>query len=201
MFTGVRLLLLCLILSACSGPRGRDAEPSSWRGATRTRVLPKPAVTLTATDGQPYDLRDRTAGKVTLLFFGYTYCPDICPLHMANIAAVLREMRPSERQRVAVVFVTTDPARDSLPRLRSWLDHFDPSFVGLRGDLDVVNEAQRQLYLPPAMLGAPDSTGAYDVGHSAVVVAFTPDDSARIVYPFGIRQADWAHDLPRLIDW
>jgi len=138
---------------------------------------------------------------VTLLFFGYTHCPDVCPVHMANLAAVLREYAPSERRRIEVVFVTTDPARDTLSRLRAWLDNFDADFVGLRGDIETVNAVQNVLMLPAAMLGEPDSAGRYEVGHSAVVVAFTPDDSARVMYPFGTRQADWAADLPHLLAW
>ena len=191
--------MIAMLLAACT-PR-QDAPDSPWRGATLVTPLAKPAVTLTATDGTPYDLRARTAGMVTLLFFGYTHCPDVCPVHMANLAAVLRDYAPSDRARIHVVFVTTDPGRDSLPRLRQWLDSFDREYVGLRGDLETVNAAQAALGLPPAILGEPDSTGWYDVGHSAVVVAFTPDDSARVVYPFGTRQADWAYDLRRLLAW
>ncbi|MEX0690668.1 MAG: SCO family protein [Gemmatimonadales bacterium] len=195
-----RLLMLILLLTACTD-RARDLPPDRWRGAVLMNALPKPAVTLTATDGQPFDLRERTAGTVTLLFFGFTNCPDICPVHMANLGAVLRDYAPSVRQRISVVFVTTDPARDSLPRLREWLNNFDRDFIGLWGEAETVNRAQAALGLPPSILGTPDSTGRYDVGHSAVVVAFTPDDSARFVYPFGIRQADWANDLPQLLAW
>jgi protein SCO1/2 len=153
----------------------------------------------TDTDGRPYDLRARTDGFLTLLFFGYTHCPDVCPVHMANIAAVLAELPPSVTTRIKVLFVTTDPGRDTSERLRTWLARFDARFVGLTADTATVNRAQAALMLPPAQIGTADSAGNDLVGHAAAVVAFSPDGHARAMYPFGTRQADWAHDIPRLL--
>jgi protein SCO1/2 len=113
---------------------------------------------------------------------------------------VLKGLPPSVTTRTKVLFVTTDPARDTPERLRTWLAGFDPAFIGLFGDTATVNRTQAALMLPPAQIGVPDSTGSYEVGHAAAVVAFTPDGWARAMYPFGIRQADWAHDIPKLLD-
>jgi protein SCO1/2 len=139
---------------------------------------------------------------LTLLFFGYTYCPDVCPMHMANIAAVLKKLDYADRQRVRVVFVTTDPDRDTPPRLRSWLDQIDSSFVGVGGPPQQLAALQQSLGLAPAKpepapAGGPSSS--YGVSHAAVVLAFTPDDSLRVLYPFGVRQQDWAKDIPQLL--
>lgn len=160
--------------------------------------------TLEDTEGRPYRFRQRTDGRLTLLFFGYTHCPDICPVHMANLGAVLSNFSPDLRRRIEVVFVTTDPERDTAARLRAWLDNYDERFVGLRGPLEEVNRIQHAFNLPHAVreeLALPG--GGYLVGHSAQVLAFTPDDVGRVTYPFGTRQVDWAHDLPRLLerDW
>jgi protein SCO1/2 len=179
---------------------GDDGNPYGLRGRVLPGPLTKPDVILTDATGQPYDLRKETDGYLTLLFFGYTYCPDICPIHMANLAAVRRGLRPGLAQRIKVVFVTTDPDRDTPERLRAWLANFDPAFIGLTGDTATVNAAQRALYLPLPQYGAADSAGSYLVGHAAAVVAFTPDNRARVLYPFGIRQADWAHDIPKLLE-
>jgi protein SCO1/2 len=193
-------LLLSALVAACAS----DAVPApgELRGATYSEPLPKPDFTLATTDGRPFDFRAETAGKVTLLFFGYTYCPDICPVHMANIAAVLERLPPPIADQVTVIMVTVDPERDTPERLRAWLDHFDRSFIGLVGPLDSVNAIQAALYLPAATKIAPaqgaDSSAGYLVGHAASVIAFTRDDLAHVVYPFGIRQEDWAHDLPIL---
>jgi len=177
-----------------------EAQPFGLRGRVLPAALPKPELVLTDTRGMAFDLRRETSGYLTLVFFGYTSCPDVCPIHMANLGAVLRDLRPSVRERIKVVFVTTDPARDTPERLRTWLDNFDRTFIGLTGDSATINAAQRALYLPLPQIGPADSAGSYEVGHAAAVVAFTPDDSARVMYPFGIRQADWANDLPKLLE-
>ena len=95
----------------------------------------KPVGTLTDDAGKPFNIRTMTKGTVTLLFFGYTHCPDECPLTMANTAAALRMMPAAEAAKVKVLFVSVDPGRDTLARLRSWLGNFYPSFIGLRAPL------------------------------------------------------------------
>src|SRR5688572_15829259 len=117
-----RSLVLALLLVACSKP---PEEPPKYRGVVMTPPLPKPDFTFTSTSGAPYRFREETNDKVTLLFFGYTYCPDVCPMHMSNLAAVLKKMPAGDRERVKVVFVTTDPQRDTPDRLRTWLRNFD----------------------------------------------------------------------------
>jgi protein SCO1/2 len=200
------LILLAAMVVGCARPGDRaeraqsDAASYGLRGRVLPGPLPKPDLVLTDVNGAPFDLRRETDGYLTLLFFGYTSCPDICPIHMANLGAVLRTFRPTLRERIRVVFVTTDPDRDTPARMKAWLANFDPTFIGLTGDTATINAAQRALYLPPAQIGPADSTGAYLVGHAAAIVAFTPDNQARAMYPFGIRQADWANDLPRLLE-
>ena len=195
------LILLCATLVGCAPDAARSGNDRGYRGVVIPEPRAKPAFTLTDTRGEPFDFRERTRGYLTLVFFGYTYCPDICPVHMANLGAVMKELRPSVSRRIRVVFVTTDPARDTPERLERWLRNFHPDFIGLTGDFDRINEIQQTMGLPPAQLGVPDSaTGSYLVGHSAYVVAFTPDGLGRVLYPFGTRQADWAHDLPKLLE-
>jgi protein SCO1/2 len=195
--------VLLVALAGC-GKDGAAVRPNDLAGLVLPVPLPKPDFTLTATDGSPFDFRRGTRGSVTLLFFGYTHCPDVCPVHLTNIAATLHRLDPETAREVKVVFVTTDPARDSLAAIRSWLDHFDPTFIGLRGSLPEVNRIQQLLRQPAAF--REDSVNArgdsgYTVAHGAAVLAFTADDSLRVLYPFGIRQADWARDLPRLVAW
>ncbi len=169
-----------------------------FAGVELTPAKPKLSFALTATDGRRFDFRRDTDGRLTLLFLGYTSCPDVCPVHLANIAAALARLSADERRQVRVVFVTTDPARDSLPRIRAWLDNFDSTFVGLRGTRDEVAAVESALGLAPSSM-QPTIEGGYAVGHAAQVLVFTPDDSLRVMYPFGVRQQDWARDLPRLL--
>jgi len=95
---------------------------ATYRGGLVTPPLPKPRFTLTDTSGVPFDLWLKTQEHVTLLFFGYTHCPDMCPLQMSTIAVALKKIPPEFADQFKVVFVTTDPERDSPQVLRSWLD-------------------------------------------------------------------------------
>lgn len=193
-----------LALAACGG-RGADkgeqfAVTSGFRGILSDPPREKPDFTLTDFNGAPFNFREATAGKVTLLFFGYTHCPDICPLHVANVAAVLKRLPFEARDAVRFVFVSTDSARDTPQRLKEWLGNFDPTFIGLRGTEAEVNRILYSLRLPPIQrdtTSAADTTG-YLVGHAAQVLAFGIDGKGRLEYPFGIRQEDWMQDLPRL---
>jgi protein SCO1/2 len=197
---------LLVVLTGCGGSGssssvtivdGSGGAGHGLRGVEPPRPLDKPALGLVGTDGQPFDLRKRTAGKVTLLFFGYTKCPDVCPTTMADIAAALSAVDLGVRSQVAVVFVTTDPQRDSAEALARWLRQFDASFIGVTGTLDRVHEEAARLGVPveePAR--QPD--GSFLVLHGAQVTAFTKDGDARVVYLAGTQVPDYIHDLPIL---
>ena len=196
----------CTVLAtAASACDSRARAIDGLHGVKLTPVRPKPDFTLTDTDGRPFHFANDTRGLVTLLYFGYTNCPDVCPQHLVNISGALKRMSPSEQARVRVVFVTTDPARDTPERLRGWLNNFDRRFVGLSGDIDSVNAIQTRLGLPQSQMEAMPNMPAgprplsYGVGHAAQVLAFTPDDSLRAEYPSGFTLDDWANDLPRLV--
>jgi protein SCO1/2 len=180
--------------TACSSDTPR---PGELRGSILPEPLLKTDFTLTTTAGEAFDFRAETEGYVTLLFFGYTYCPDICPVHMASIAAVLKKLPPQTARRIKVVMVSVDPERDTPERFRAWLDNFDRSFIGLTGTPEELATIQQAFYLPVAVRQGegPD----YSVGHSTAVIAFTADNLAHVRYPSGTRQSDWAHDLPLLV--
>jgi protein SCO1/2 len=171
----------------------RGAEP--YHGGLVTPPLPKPRLTLTSTDGVRFDLASATEGDVTLLFFGYTHCPDVCPMHMAYLASALKRLPAPVRDRIKLVFITTDPARDDPKTLRAWLDHFDKHFIGLTGSPAEIAAAQSAAHVPHA-----EESGA---AHAAFILAYTRDNLAHVIYPFGVSQADWLHDLPLLVkeDW
>ena len=212
------VLATLLWLPAC-GPAS-DVPSSGESGPYSGRNLPyplqKPDFTFTDVNGQAYDFRAETEGFVTLLFFGYTSCPDICPIHMANIGAVLRDLPSETAERIKVVFVTTDPERDTPERMRDWLARVHPSFIGLTGPLEEVHAAEAALLLPSSVIEqrhvAVDSaaahaataarapaTAGYIVGHASAVVAFTADGLSRVMYSSETRQQDWRRDLPRLV--
>ena len=196
------LLLVTLVgisVSACGVP-AEGGNVGELRGWVMDTPIAKPDLTLTDTNGEAFDLRAETNGYLTLLFFGYTHCPDVCPVHMANLGAVFGDLPPEVRDRTKVVFVSTDPERDTPERLRSWLDHFDRAFIGLRGSLDDINAALSSMMLPGVAVIPGEHGSEPMVGHPAAVLAFGPDGLAHVRYPFGVRQADWAHDLPLLVE-
>jgi protein SCO1/2 len=198
--------VLLLTAAACNQGSASAREENARRvaetglyGLALDSAIVIPSVTLETLDDQPIDLAEATQGKLSLLFFGYTHCPDVCPVHMTNIAAVLHAFSWARRDSIRVLFVTTDPERDTPQRLRTWLGSIDSTFVGLRGTQAALDSAQRELGLGAAMRLPGAHAGDYQVGHAGQVIAVFPDGRARYAYPFGIRQAEWAHDLPKLL--
>lgn len=168
-----------------------DVTP--FQGVPLAEGTPKPDFTLIDTDGNEFDFLAETEGSTTLLFFGYTHCPDICPPHLAQIAQVLD--KPDAPTNVKVVFVTVDPERDTPEVMRRFLDTFDTSFIGLTGDPEAIEQAQIDTGVPPAMIGEPDENGEYLVGHSGEMRAYAPNGFGYVTFPFGTRQSQFAHDL------
>ncbi len=193
-------LLLCaatvtgvLAQAPQKAPESARAAPgkADYHGGLVSPPLPKPKFTLTDTSGTAFDFHTKTQGYVTLLYFGYTHCPDMCPLEMSTIAEALKEMPPAVADELKVIFVTTDPARDTGDVLRSWLNHFNKHFIGLTGNEDAILAAQIAANLPPAKKSAVHTDGSYEVGHAAFVLAYTKDNLAHVIYPVGVREEDW----------
>jgi protein SCO1/2 len=170
-----------------------------WAGRILVEPEAKPPISLVDTDGQPFDLRADTEGRLTLLMFGYTNCPDVCPINLGTLASALDEMDPTVANSIEMVFVTADPERDTPEVLRDYLDGYNRDFTGLRGEPEQVLEAQQMANVPPAVREEVREDGGYNVGHATQIIAYQADGVARIVYPFGTRQADWTRDLPRLV--
>ncbi len=196
MRTASLLVALAMVaLQGCAPPADKAPDPDALalKGTIPFEPLPKVSFTLTDTRGRPYDFRAETDGHITLLFFGYTYCPDVCPVHMATLASAMEELDPAVRDDIRVVFVSVDPERDTPERLHKWLSSFDSSFVGLRGTVEQVSDALAFYRYPP-----PEKSGeeeGYTVGHPAFIYAFTPDNRGRALYGVETTRAIWVHDL------
>jgi len=185
---------------AISAPgAGAGGAPAGLRGLVADPPLAKPRFTLTDTSGHPYHFVAATKRKLTYLYFGYTHCPDACPATMSELSYAIRTQPASVRRRVAVVFVTVDPRRDTRPVLRRWLDHYGRSFVGLRGSLREIGEVEHEAGVPTAVPIRTAGTTSYQVEHSSFLFAYSPDGRSHVVYTLGFKPADYAHDLPLLL--
>jgi protein SCO1/2 len=195
-----------LALAGCGGTGSAAASPTTghdhgvasvsgtagkYDGINLATPYHRPSFTLTDTAGAPYDFSTATAGRPTLLFFGYTHCPDVCPTTMADVAVALRGAGTDLAKQVQVVFVTTDPARDTPAVMADWLGRFDRDlpvqFVGLTGSQAAIDQAQLSA-------GAPI---AKDNGqlHSALLLLFGADDKAHVAFDAGNTPRDIQHDL------
>lgn len=193
---GVTVLLLGIAVVLRAQNPIDEQSASTLNGTELGAPEPRPEFTLTDTEGRPYDFAEETKGELTLLFFGYTSCPDVCPLHLSNLAFALD--RPGV-PRPTVVFVGVDRRRDTPEAIRTFLDRFDSQFVGLTGTEEELRLAQEAANVPVGIAEEPEEPGGdYLVGHSAQVIAYTADDLSHVVYPFGVRQQDWIEDLPVL---
>lgn len=138
-------------------------------------------------------------GKSTLLFFGFTSCPDVCPTTLARLEAAAQRMDGALRDDLQVLFVSVDPRRDDAETLRTYTDAFGPRFVGLTGDKEALDELTRR-YRVTYGYGEKDDNGNYDVSHSSAVFAFNAQGDARLL----IRDSDPMEavvaDLERLVD-
>jgi protein SCO1 len=190
-----------LLLAACSS--GKPAAQSSelnpdvgggkYSGAGLTPPQPRPSFVLTDTAGQSYDFAAETAGKPTLLYFGYTHCPDVCPTTMADIGIAISKLSPAQQAKVQVVFVTTDVKQDTGPVIAAWLAHFDPNvankFVGLYGTQSQIDAAQAAAHV---MLATDEGQQ-----HAADVLLYGSDNYAHVEYLQSDSESDqMAHDLP-----
>ena len=192
---GIFLILVAVGLTACAGSEIPIAD--QLEGVEVDEPTQKGAFTLTDTDGHAYNFVKETEGRLTFLYFGYTNCPDICPVHLAQLAEVFERL-PEVRRNSTVVFVSVDPARDTPQVVRGFLNAFSSDFIGLTGSLEEVEAAQVASSVPVAII---DSQRAdYTVSHAGQMLVYAPDGLGYSVYPFGTRQSDWTHDLPILLE-
>ncbi len=228
---GVLVAALAVVTAGCAPGSSSSAAPSGAQVGARSAAHAfhgdepdgapaRPGFVLTDTDGRRYDFRAETSGRPTLLFFGYTSCPDVCHTAMADIAAALRTVPAELRERTRVVFVTTDPERDDALRLRRWLDRFSPGFTGLRGTPEEIRTASAAVGVPgpqrsgpqPTLPGRPDAHEhqpgtaphehdgplGYGVDHSSAIFAYDVHDRLPVIYRGRTPPSDLAADLPAL---
>ncbi|MFF1337964.1 SCO family protein [Streptomyces sp. NPDC058290] len=195
-----------LTLTACGGEPVKPDTVTQITGQSKAgtatvldRPFDKPELVLTDTTGKPWNLREQTKGKPTLIYFGYTNCPDVCPLTMSNIAVAKKALPKADQDKLQVVFVTTDPERDTPDSLGAWLKAQDPSFTGLTGDFATIQAAARKLGIG-IEAAKKEADGSVVSMHGAQVIAFSPKtDEGYLLYGEGSTVDDYTKDLPKII--
>lgn len=188
-----------------SGSSGPSQSDSHYPGAI---VVPaaanKPAVTLTDTSGHPYSVARATQGRVTVVYFGYTHCPDVCPINMALAGASVSRLPPNIRDRVTVIFITTDPKRDTPQVIRTWLDNFSGGsrFVGLTGTIAQIHQAEKQVGMPLSFVESDPTprSGGYQVEHAGYLLAYSQDNVAHLEFYDNEPAPSFAKSLANLVN-
>ncbi len=191
----VAALAFVLLAAGC----GDDPE-AHFNGRVLDRPYDVPDVSLTATDGESFSLAADRDEPLTLVFFGYTHCPDLCPMVLGSLASGLTKLDDADRERVEVVVVTTDPARDTEQVLRAYLDGFDPSWEGLTGDLAAIRALAKPLGIY-VDAGQQLPSGGYDLGAHGTSVAGVDDaGQASVYWEQDTSPAQFASDIHTLLN-
>ena len=174
-------------------------DDDGLHGSRLDQPYTAPTEPLTATDGSSYSLADSTDKPLTLVFFGYTSCPDICTIVMSSLGAAVKRLDDAQREQVDVVFVTTDPTVDDVEKVRRYVGRFDPEFIGLTGDLDTIIANAGSLAVAVEK-GDKLPSGGFAVAHGTSVIGISADDRAHVVWNEETSAADFADDIATLLD-
>jgi protein SCO1/2 len=181
-------ILLTVALAACSA--APQFELSDVTGAAFGRDLQ-----LVDQDGQRRALTD-FKGKVVVVFFGYTYCPDVCPTTLGEFAMVAKELG-ADASRMQVLFVTVDPERDTPAVLAKYVPAFNPSFLGLTGDLATIDRTAKEFKIFYQKQPLPG--GGYSVDHTAGSFIYDPAGRLRLFASYGQGAPKLLHDIRLLL--
>jgi protein SCO1/2 len=182
-----------LLLSAC----GDDKQATGLHGSPVDPPFTVSSQELEDTDGAAYSLTADTDERLTLVFFGYTNCPDICGKVLGNLSSALTRLDEDDRAQVAVVFVTTDPARDTGEVVRAYLDRYDPSFTGVTGELADIERVAASVAVG---MGEKLPSGGYEVdAHTTTVTGIDVADEAPVFWSQETSPSEFAEDIHALL--
>jgi protein SCO1/2 len=180
----------CLVFASCSGG-GPAFRSTDITGAELGRDFK-----LIDHNGQPRTLAD-FRGKVLVVFFGFTHCPDVCPITLSELARALKRLG-ADAQRVQVVMITVDPERDTPEVLKQYVTALDPGFLGLTGDPQAIAETAREFKV--FYQKSPGATPqAYSVDHSSGTFVYDPAGRLRLLVGYGQGAEVFAHDIGQLL--
>ena len=167
-------------------------SPHTFHGTVIQSPSPSFDFTLTGADGD-VSLSD-FRGKLVVIYFGYTFCPDICPATLANVGQALRRMNESQSKDVQLIMISLDPERDTPKKLSEYVVHFYPSFIGITGSNEKLAEVI-SLYGIFYEKSAGSTTENYTIDHTATLLVIDREGYLKLVFPFGVTVDEIADDL------
>lgn len=180
---------------------GRNANAHEWNGAAYTPPRQDVEFTLTNTEGEQMSTSE-LKGKVVLLYFGYTHCPDFCPATLTDFQRVKLNLG-DQADDVAFMMVTVDPERDTPERMKEYLEFFDPEFIGLTGTQEELTPVKQEfgiISLNQEATPQPNGEDFYAVDHSTQAYLLNPDGELQLEYAFGTTAEDMTEDVKHLLD-
>ena len=188
------LAVWLLLPSLASG----DAGGKAFKGGTFEPARQAPELALPGSHGSTVAIDDYR-GKVVALAFGFTHCARVCPVTLSNLALVSKQLGKAAGE-LQVVFVTVDPERDSAKRLREYLGHFNPSFVGATGTAEQLAAVRQRYGITIHRDEATRTSANYQVHHSSSIFLIDRHGKLRVAVPFGKPAQDILHDVKLLLD-
>jgi protein SCO1/2 len=189
-----------LLVWALFALTGCSPTPYTFHGTPFDPIMDAPEIVGLRAGNIDFKLSDLPE-KVKLIFFGYTFCPDVCPLTMANLRAAYDKLSSSEKQQVAIIMVSVDPERDTPDRLGTYVNAFDPAFYGVHVPLANLSDVKKGygVYSEKRYLDAKVSAADYLIDHSAILYVVDKDDKLREIFPTDAPPEDVADDVKHLL--
>jgi protein SCO1/2 len=172
-------------------------QPYTYQGSLIDPPVSAPDFTLFVSDGTDFTLND-FRGRIVLLYFGYTFCPDVCPTTLYDITRV-KDALGDQASDIIVAMITVDPKRDSLDILGEYVTTFDPAFYGLSGDTGSLKSVWADYGVYRGEVPVEGSAG-YLVDHTARVYTIDQDGNLRMTFPFGMSWEAMADDIRHLLE-
>ncbi|MGB4810930.1 MAG: SCO family protein [Methylophilaceae bacterium] len=190
------LLVLMVFLAACSPAADKNQKLAGFVGEDITGADFAKPLTLTDHTGKPRTMSN-FKGKVVVMFFGYTHCPDVCPTTMSDLKQTMKLLGDKANE-VQVLFITVDPERDTQAVLAQFVPYFDQRFLGLRGNEKETNDTLANFKVYHAKVDE-KSDGSYSVDHSAGMYVYDKNGKIKLYMQYGQKPADIAKDLEKLL--
>lgn len=190
-FLSIVSILMVMMVASCSNT---DVE---WKGSDIRGVMPDLQFELTSESGLSVNQED-FLGRATLMFFGFTNCPDICPGTLQELARAIEALPDEQQDEVQVLFVSVDPSRDTPEKLKSYTDFFGPQITGLTGSDDQLSDLVKRMRATYGY-GEADENGNYAVSHSSAIYGFDAAGEAQVLLRGDQSVSDLTHDIQLLL--